>query len=190
MNEIVKRPALPELKELLSGDMELRADQNDLNVYLNTHPPEAWVKKHPIAENVKYLPIERVEWLLTRIFFRWYVEIRDSKVVANAVSVTVRLFYMDRLSDSGEYLWQDGIGAAPLQTDKGAKAAESDKIKSDAVMKALPAAESYAIKDAAEKIGRIFGKDLNRKDEIGYELLAGQVERKDKHEEIFDEPKQ
>ena len=38
-------------------------------------------------------------------------------------------------------------------------------------MKAAPAAESYAIKDAAEKLGKIFGKDLNRKDVIGYESL-------------------
>jgi hypothetical protein len=31
---------------------------------------------------------------------------------------------------------------------------------------AAPAAESYALKDAAEKLGRIFGKDINRKDTI------------------------
>jgi len=33
-------------------------------------------------------------------------------------------------------------------------------------MKALPAAESYAIKDAAEKLGQIFGSNLNRKDTV------------------------
>lgn len=186
MNEIAKRPALPELKELLSGDMELRADQNDLNHYLNVKPPDTWVKQHPFASGVKYLPIERVEWLLTKIFFRWYVEVLETKIIANAITVTVRLFYMDRLSDGGGYLHQDGVGAAPLQTDKGAGAIDFDKIKNDAVMKALPAAESYAIKDAAEKIGRIFGKDLNRKDEIGYDL-AGQVERINKHDNLFNE---
>ena len=36
-------------------------------------------------------------------------------------------------------------------------------------MKNLPAAESYALKDAAEKIGTIFGGDLNRKDEINFQ---------------------
>jgi len=35
-------------------------------------------------------------------------------------------------------------------------------------MTGLPAAESFAIKDAAEKIGRLFGKDLNRKDVAGF----------------------
>jgi hypothetical protein len=35
-------------------------------------------------------------------------------------------------------------------------------------MKSLPAAESYAIKDAAEKLGILFGKNLNRKDTIAF----------------------
>lgn len=34
-----------------------------------------------------------------------------------------------------------------------------------------PAAESYAIKDAAEKIGKLFGKDMNRADQINYDNL-------------------
>lgn len=36
--------------------------------------------------------------------------------------------------------------------------------KADGVQKALPAAKAYAIKDAAEEFGKIFGRDLNRKD--------------------------
>jgi hypothetical protein len=35
-------------------------------------------------------------------------------------------------------------------------------------MMALPIAESYAIKDASEKIGKLFGRDLNRKDTMGF----------------------
>ena len=85
-------------------------------------------------------------------------------------------------------LYQDGIGACPLQTDQGAGAIEFNKIKSNAIMLAAPAAESYAFKDAAEKIGKIFGKDLNRKDEIGYMSLQGNVIKEDKHKELFDEP--
>ena len=47
-----------------------------------------------------------------------------------------------------------------------------------AVKMALPGAESYAIKDAAEKIGRVFGKDLNRKELMAYENLSGRYESK------------
>ena len=80
-------------------------------------------------------------------------------------------------------LWQDGVGAAPLQTDKGAGAIDFNKIKNDAVMKAAPAAESYAVKDATEKIGKLFGKDLNRADKILYDSLVPVPE----HEKLFEE---
>ena len=175
---------LPTIQELRS-DVMTKADQNDLNVILNVEPPKEWVKQHPFAKNVKYLPIERIEYLLTRIFLKWFVEIRSTQIAANSIVVTVRLFYQDVLSS--EMLWQDGIGAAPLQTDKGAGAVDFNAIKSDAVMKAAPAAESYAIKDAAEKIGKLFGKDLNRADKIMYDTLAGAISKEDKYSELFNE---
>jgi hypothetical protein len=173
---------LPTIQDLY-GEVEIRERENDLNVLLNQKPNEKWLKDHPTATReiidehgnkkrtpIKYLPIERVEYLLTRIFIKWKVEILfEPKLIGNSVSVTVRLHYKDVLTN--EWNWQDGTGAAPLQTDKGAGAIEFDKLKNDAVMKAVPAAESYAVKDAAEKIGKLFGKDLNRADQILYDSL-------------------
>ena len=178
---------LPTLQDLRS-DIELKADQNALNVLLNAEPPKDWVKEHPMFKKVRYLPIERVEYLLTRIFLKWNVEIKSVQVIANSVVTTIRLYYQDPMSD--QMLWQDGIGAAPLQTDKGAGAVDFNAIKSDAVMKAAPAAESYAIKDAAEKIGKLFGKDLNRADKIMYDSLLDLVQKERKLEEIFNDPNQ
>lgn len=178
---------LPTLQDLRS-DIELKADQNALNVLLNAEPPKDWVKEHPVFKKVRYLPIERVEYLLTRIFLKWNVEIKSVQVIANSVVTTIRLYYQDPMSD--QMLWQDGVGAAPLQTDKGAGAVDFNAIKSDAVMKAAPAAESYAIKDAAEKIGKLFGKDLNRADKIMYDSLLDLVQKERKLEEIFKEPNQ
>ena len=43
-------------------------------------------------------------------------------------------------------------------------------------MKSVPAAESYAVKDAAEKLGKLFGKDLNRKDAFGYTALGNKFD--------------
>lgn len=133
---------------------------------VNIDPPKEWVKNHPFAANVKYIPIERIELLLTRIFQEWKVEIRREGQLANSLFVTVRLHYLDPID--GEWRWQDGTGAAPIKTDKGANASNMAAIKNDAVMTGLPAAESFAVKDAAEKIGRLFGKDLNRKDVAGF----------------------
>lgn len=160
---------LPTLTELYSGELDIKKKQNELNVLLNQPPREDWVKKHPFAANVKYLPIERVEFLLTMLFLDWRVEVKNIMVIANSVVVTIRLHYQNIINN--EWSWQDGIGACPIQTEKGAGAMDWNKTNNDAVMKAAPAAESYAIKDAAEKLGKIFGKDLNRKDVIGYESL-------------------
>lgn len=164
---------LPSLIELLDGDLELKKDQNELNVLLNQPPKDSWVKEHPFAKGVKYLPIGRVEFLLTKLFLKWSIEVKNIQTIANSIVVTVRLHYQN--IENNEWSYQDGIGAAPIQTEKGTGAMNWDMVRSDAVMKAAPAAESYAIKDAADKIGKIFGKDLNRKDEIIYDSLIGSI---------------
>ena len=178
-----KKSLVPSYNQLVSGDLDLKGQQNDLNKLLNCEPPKAWLKAHPFAKGVKYMPIERVEYMLTKIFIRWSVEVKSVQLMANAVVVTVRLYYQDVLTD--KTLFQDGVGAAPLQTDKGAGAVDFNAIKSDAVMKAAPAAESFAVKDAAEKIGKLFGRDLNRADQILYDELAKLPEKETKHEQIF-----
>ena len=187
MSNLPEKTKLPSLSDLMN-DNDLKSDQNELNVLLNVPPKDAWIKSHPFAKGIKYLPIERVEYLLTRLFIRWNVEIKSTQILANSICVTIRLHYQDRLSNS--MLWQDGIGAAPLQVNQGKGAIEFNEIKSSAVMLAAPAAESYAIKDAAEKIGKIFGKDLNRHDQIMYYSMSGTInksERENKLKEMFNE---
>jgi hypothetical protein len=175
----LQRRTLPTIEQLYSEDERIDlAKHNDLNRLLNQQPNLKWLLKHPIAKKkvdgkdvpIDYIPIQRVEWLLTHIFIIWYVEIKTIQLIANAVVIAIRLHYQNPID--GQMLWQDGVGAAPLQTDKDKGAADWNYIKSSAVQIASPAAESYAIKDAAEKIGKLFGKDLNRADQIGYDNLG------------------
>ena len=167
MSESLVKREMPSLTDLIE-DKEMTLKKAGLSVLLNNPPPDDWLMTHPMASKVKYLPIERVEWLLSRIFYDWHVEIKSVAVVANSVVVCVRLHYFDPYITQG-WKWQDGVGASPMQTDRGAGATDFNAIKDNAVMLAAPAAESYAIKDAAEKIGKIFGKDINRKTILGYE---------------------
>ncbi len=163
---VVKK--VPTLAELYS-DVALIDKQNQLNIILNAEPKKEWVREHPFVKNLKYLPIERVEYLLTMIFTKWRVEVKEVKLLANSIVTTVRVFVQDPIT--GEWDWQDGIGAMPIQVAKGSGATEFDKMNSSAVQIGSPASESFAIKDACEKFGRIFGKDLNRKDNISYDRL-------------------
>jgi len=160
---------LPSIAEIYNNDtMPVIMKDSLFQVLVNQEPKEDWILIHPITKD-KYIPIERIEWLLTNIFLNWKVEIKTVQLMANSVVVTVRLHYYNHASK--EWTYQDGVGAAPLQTDKGAGAIEFDKIKSSAVQIGAPAAESYAVKDAAEKIGKLFGKDLNRKQFIVFDSL-------------------
>lgn len=172
-----KELKVPSLTELVSEN-ENSIKLNNIQVLLNQNPPAEWFKKHPMISNYSYIPIERVEWLLTRIFKKWWVEILESKIVANSAVVTVRLFVINPLDGS---TWHnDGIGCAPIQTDKGAGATEFDKVKSDGVMKAMPSAKTYAVKDAADNFGKLFGKDSGRKTDLSYnEFIKEPITEKD-----------
>ena len=159
-------PKLPSLAELAASS-EAEIFKNDgLNLLLNTDVPTDWVKKHPFAKDTHYLTIQRVEVLLTAIFQEWKVEVIEYKQLFNSVSCHVRFHYKNPLN--GEWKFFDGLGAVGIQTDKGAAASDLNAIKQDSVMKALPAAKSYAIKDAAEHLGKLFGRDLNRKDIVEF----------------------
>lgn len=158
----------------LYQDIELAGKHNELNRLLNCNPKPEWVKVNPFAQNSKYIPIGIIEYLLTSIFIQWKVEIKETKLIANSITVTVRLWVVNPIS--GEWEWNDGLGAAPLKTAKGAKATDFENILDSSVQTGAPAAESYAIKDAAEKWGKIFGKDLNRKDE--HQMNYGNLEAK------------
>lgn len=161
---------IPKLSDLVNNEV-VKSEENELQVFLNQEPPEKWIKLNKFANNSRYLAIDKIEYLLTSIFVKWWVEVLEWKVIANSVGVSVRLFYVSPIT--GETLHQDGLGAMPMQTDEGKGAVDFNFIKTSAVQMALPGAESYAIKDAAEKIGRVFGKDLNRKDLMAYEGLSG-----------------
>lgn len=174
---------LPSFDELVSENLEFPKD-NKLMVLLNQTPPDSWFKEHPMAKTkdeqgrtvpAKYMPIERTEWLLSRVFQIWWVEVKNVQLLANSVCVTVRLFVKNPAT--GTEWFQDGIGAAPIQTDAGASATDWSKVKSSGVQMAAPSAETYAIKDAAEKFGKIFGKDANRGVQLNYaELYKGNNE--------------
>jgi hypothetical protein len=167
---------VPTLQDLIT-ETEDTIKQNALMVILNQQPPATWLAEHPMLRGYKYIPIERVEWLLSRIFGKWWVEIKETAILANSVVVTVRLWVVNPLT--GEHQFQDGIGAAPVQTDKGAGASDWNAVKSDGVQKAAPSAESYAIKDAAEKFGKIFGKDVSRKMNLDYNSMLKQTSHED-----------
>lgn len=186
---------LPTVQELYTN-LETYKEKDDLNFLLNNQPPEDWIKKHPIIkiddyneEGVKvgkkpypYLPIDKVEHLLRRIFKFYKIEVLREGNAFNSVYCAVRVHYKD--ITTGEWLFHDGVGAAEIQTNAGKSASDLGNIKSAAVMMALPRAKSLAIKDACDHFGDLFGANLNRRDVVPNIRDAKLLSNDDKLQEI------
>ena len=182
----IKKPAkqrnLPSIAELYK-DTDLAVKHSQLATLLNHVPDPKWIKKHPV-HNSDYIPIERIEWLLTNIFTKWRVEVLGVAQMLNSAVVTVRLHYLDPITNTWE--WQDGLGAHNFQLDAKSKATQFENLKPNAVKLAVPIAETEAIKDAADKLGKLFGKDLNRKTATNY---AGISDKFNNYAKIFEDGK-
>lgn len=148
----------------LYKDTALQLQRDQLQTFLNQDPPSDWVKEHPNIKGHKYVPIDKVEWMLSRFFKKKQIEVKEYKQLLNAISVSVRVHYLDPITN--EMTFEDGVGAWDLQTQSGTGVLKLDasNINRGAVPMALGIAESIAIKDACDKIGPIFGSNLNRKD--------------------------
>jgi len=158
-----KLPTLTELFKEVDGIGETES----LNVILNTAPPEKWIKEHPFIKGHRYLPIDKIEYLLRKIFKRYRIEITGQGTAFNGVWVTVRVSYFNPVT--GEMDFQEGIGASQLQTKQGASPADLANLNNGAVSMAFPLAKTLAIKDACQLIGNIFGGNLDRKDALNFE---------------------
>lgn len=158
---------LPILSDLYKADDIATLFKTDqFNLLMNQAPEPKWVLENKFAGNSKYIPIGILETLLQRIFKEFRVEVMREGTMFNSVYVTIRLHYLHPVS--GEWGFHDGVGSAQIQTKSGASPADLANINNNAVMMALPMAKSYAIKDACDHFGKLFGRDLNRKDTMGF----------------------
>lgn len=119
----------------------------------NLEQPSEWikVKKSVINESeYEYNDIELIEALMDRMFSEWYYEIPFSPIIVQdktgiSVTVTVKLHF--------------GIGIEEsITTGIATEYVTNMKMLS----LATPKAASMAFKNAARKIGRLFGNSLNR----------------------------
>lgn len=161
MENLPKAPIVPKIEDLYA-DTNL-AKSNDLLMSLLNQPPNPeWVKIHPYIAGYKYLPIDKIEYLLKKIFKKYRIEILREGYCFNGVYVVVRVWYLNPITNEFDY--HDGIGAKELQVKKGMSAADLSAINSGALQMAFPIAKTVAIKDACDHFGTLFGSDLNRKD--------------------------
>ena len=171
-----KKP-LPILEDLYNdADIEVFRKQDDFLYLLNHQPKSEWVKVNKLADNSLYIPIAIIETLLQKIFRFYKIEVLKTAPIFNSVEVTVRVHYKDPVT--GDWLYHDGIGSVYIG-------------KSGDTTTALPMAKSLAIKDATDHLGRLFGRDLNRREVLPYK--SEEVTKSDNLQELkklFEEVKE
>ena len=182
-----------DIKDLVANPQDaFKADEFKRVMY--NKPPESWLKPHPMATvkddtgktvAAKYLPIDKVEFLLDNYFPKWKVEVLDTKLILNSIVVTIRLHYFHPLLD--EWLFHDGCGAKSVQVSSGGNVSNMSEVKDAGVQMAFPSAKSYAIKDACDHIGEIFGRNVNRK---GSTEFSGQYDKPENLQSAKKEEKQ
>jgi hypothetical protein len=157
---------LPTVADLFSDNIEVAFKNEQLNLLLNQEPKAEWIKTHPFIKGHRYLPIDKIEFMLRKIFKRYEIEILREGTAFNGVFVVVRVHYFNPATKTMEH--HDGIGACQLQTAKGTSASDLININNGAISMAFPIAKTLAIKDACDHFGKLFGCDLNRKDTIPF----------------------
>jgi hypothetical protein len=143
--------------EELYADKDYMDKVNKFNLILNQEPPKEWVKE--LRPGIKYIPIERLEWQMRSIFGEFWYRVTDLREIAGSIVATVNVRFYNPVTGSWDET--EGVGAAPIVASEGDMG----------VALAVPAAKTFAVKDAVEPLGKIFGKDLNRADQILYDNL-------------------
>lgn len=132
---------------------------------LNLTPNPVKVQQH---QGYDYIPISTIEKDLDKVYFGLVqYEVIDYKQIFNEVACHARIKVFHPILR--QWLHYDGLGAAVIQQDANTKVADFMlHKKANAGQLTFPKAYAEAIKNAAKKIGKRFGSDLNRKFEDNY----------------------
>jgi len=190
----IKKQQLPTLQELVK-DLTSYEESDKLNFLLNQPVPKDWISYHPFIKKeitndkgqkekvpYPYLAIDKVEYLLRKIFKRYRIEILREGQTFNGVFVTVRVHYWNMVFNDWDF--HDGIGSIHLQVKSGSSPADLANINNGALSMAYPLAKTLAIKDACDHFGDIFGANLNRKDTLPASMDKPNLTNEEKEERI------
>jgi len=144
---------------------------------LNTSPPDAEIYTNPHAGGVKYLPISYVEMSLDEMFFGlWKTENFRFQVMVNEIVGSIDLHVKHPIT--GEWIVRTGASATMIRQQKGATISEVDKKIHNALEMDMPHLKADCIANAARSLGKLFGRDLNRKFTDNYRPLITSMAEK------------
>lgn len=143
-------------------------DIEKFTTLLNSEPDSKWLQDTP-DKKAKYIPIGLLENELRKDFAGLVqYEILSERRELNEYIVTARIKVFHPVV--GQWMYYDGIGCVQIMQDSGASLSSFNETKKkNALEMNAPKALAEAIKNAAKRIGKKYGADLNRKFEDVYE---------------------
>lgn len=149
------------------GPLTNTVDMHELQIFqkrLAEAPEQESIRYNKRAKNKPYLPISFIQMKLDELFFgHWEWKNVTTLQIWNEITVSGELHF--RHPVTGEWLVRNGTGAAMIQFKSGTDVAVASNKILNTITKDYPHAEAEALKNAAKKIGPVFGRDLGR-DEI------------------------
>lgn len=173
MSNIQKKQQAVSVTELYKSIESFQAE-------LNKQPAKGDIKSQKLGgKEVGYLPIGLIEKYLDEMFSGlWSIENVNYQVVINSIAVSLDLKVFNPVSQI--WITRSGVGAVKIQLNKDAKSLDVEQIKADAIQKGLPSAKAFALKNAAQSLGELFGRNINRDDiDSEYYYYSDQAETKD-----------
>lgn len=139
---------------------------------LNADPDQAWLVKSADGK-AKTLGISHVENQLDVVFFGlWSVENCKTAQHFNEITCICELVCIHPVT--GHEIRRTGFSSTVITQDSGAPLSSFNETKKkNALDLAFPKLKSEALKNAAQSLGKRFGRDLNRMVEATYKPLIG-----------------
>jgi hypothetical protein len=124
-------------------------------------PAAHLIKKNQFANNAEYLEIGYIEAKLDQIFLGlWSWENVTVQQMINGVQVSGDLKIFHPIACT--WLTRNGSAFKEFQLKKGEKDPTPANLSSNALSRDIPIASAEAFKNAAKKLGNVFGRSLNR----------------------------
>lgn len=152
-NEVIESPALPAIQTEIDPEIA-----SFLSV-LSQNPDERQIRTNQYANNSEYLPIQFLEELLDKVFGLWNLKHKQTQCIGNAICTDVEL----EVCVGGTWIVRAGSGSCQVQTDP-----QTGEFKPKSIEKAYGASLSMAFKNAAKRLGNLFGRNLNRDEVVDY----------------------
>jgi hypothetical protein len=174
--EIVR---FPEATQLVTNALQVTKEQmDDFRVKcqnfteLSEQKPKK-TKKHSMGFH--YVDVDEIENRLNELFFgiwSWKID-GDPVIVANEIIVhgTLSVFHPVAMT----WIHRSGIGATQIRFEKDSNIGDITKKIKTALQMDAPKASAEAFKNAAQTLGRVFGRGVRRKETENYNPLIKKV---------------